>query len=261
MLIDTHAHVNFDSYAEDREAMFARAIEAGVDTIVCVGMLPEGGAEALALARRHPGKIFASVGCHPYDAALLDGEVLAAMDALLSEPEMVLVGEMGIDTVKAEVPIDVQQRAFAEQLELAVRHDLPVCIHSRDAFSLCEEVIRSLCPDGWKGFAHCFSDGVEEALAWRELGFAVSFAGQITFKNKSCEPIRDAARALSPEEVVVETDCPFLAPTPYRGKRNEPAYVVETARKLAELWDLPEEEVFRRTSATARRVLGLPSSD
>jgi TatD DNase family protein len=258
LLIDTHAHINFDSYAEDREEMFSRALDAGVDTIVCVGMLPAGGEEALALARQYPGRVLASVGCHPYDAALLDEATLAAMDALLAEPEMVLVGEMGIDTVKADVPIDVQQAAFARQLELAVSHDLPVCIHSREAFSLCAEVIRSVCPDGWKGFAHCFSDGVEEALGWRDLGFVISFAGQITFKNKSCEPIRDAARELSPEDVVVETDCPFLAPTPHRGRRNEPAYVLETARKLAELWDLPEEDVFRRTSATARRVLGLP---
>ncbi len=257
MLIDTHAHINFDSYDDDRDAMFARARENGVDTIICVGMLPAGGREALALAREHPGRVFASVGCHPYDAGKLDAETLDEIDALLAEPEVILVGEMGIDTVKAEVPIDVQQEAFAAQLRLAERHDLPVCIHSREAFSLCEEVIRDVLPNGWKGFAHCFSDGVEEALGWKALGFAVSFAGQITFKNKSCEPIRDAARALSPDDVVVETDCPFLAPTPCRGKRNEPAFVAHTARKLAELWELPEAEVFARTSATARRVLGI----
>jgi TatD DNase family protein len=260
LLIDTHAHINFDSYDEDRDQMIERAAEAGVSHIVCVGMLPAGGREALSLARAHPGRVFASVGCHPYDAGLLDAAVLEELDRLLQEPEMVLVGEMGIDTVKAEVPIDVQQRAFAEQLQLAQRHDLPVCIHSREAFSLCAEVIRDVCPDGWKGFAHCFSDGVEEALGWKAMGFAVSFAGQITFKNKSCDPIREAAQALSPEDVVVETDCPFLAPTPHRGRRNEPAFVASTARKLAELWELPEAEVFARTSATARRVLGLPES-
>ncbi len=257
MLFDTHAHINFDSYDEDRDAMFARAADAGVDLMMCIGMMPEGGREALSLARAHPGRVYASVGVHPYDAGKLDDAVLAQMRALLAEPEMVLVGEMGIDTVKAEVPLEAQERAFVLQLELARDLDLPVCIHSREAFSICERLIRQVCPQGWKGFAHCFSDGVEEALRWKDLGFVVSFAGQITFKNKSCEPIRDAARALGPEDVVVETDSPFLAPTPHRGKRNEPSMVRETARTLASLWDLPEAEVFAHTTRNARRVLGI----
>lgn len=259
MLIDTHAHVNFEDYAEDRIDVISRAKHSGVEKIVCIGMLPEGGAQALALAKEHPGTVFASVGCHPYDAHLLDDDMLKAMSTLLEEPEMILVGEMGIDTVKAEVPIRVQQEAFAKQLELAVSHDLPVCVHSREAFQLCADVIRSVCRNGWKGFAHCFSDGITEAQGWKDLGFTVSFAGQITFKNKSCDSIRDAAKSLTPDEVVVETDCPFLTPTPFRGKRNEPAYVRNTASKLAELWELPEEEVFRRMNETARRVLRFPS--
>jgi len=113
---------------------------------------------------------------------------------------------MGIDTVKAGIPVEVQEAAFARQLELAVELDLPVCVHSRDAFPICQRVIQRVCPGGWKGFAHCFSDGVQEALGWKALGFTISFAGQITFKNKSCDPIRDAARALAPEDVVVERE-------------------------------------------------------
>ncbi len=257
MLIDTHSHINFDSYDEDRDAMFDRAADAGVDGMVCIGMLPTGGREALSLARRYPGRVYASVGVHPYDAALLDEAMLGEMRALLREPEMVLVGEMGIDTVKAEAPLAVQEAAFARQLELARELDLPVCIHSRDAFPHCERLVREVCPEGWKGFAHCFSDGVEEALGWKALGFTISFAGQITFKNKSCDPIRDAARALSPEDVVVETDAPFLAPTPHRGQRNEPAFVRETAKVLAALWEMDEAEVFAQTTRNARRVLQL----
>ena len=259
MLIDTHAHINFDEYAEDRQETISRAKDSGVEKIVCSGMFPEGGAQALALAEAHPGTVFASVGCHPYDAHRLDSKMLTAMGKLLKEPEMILVGEMGIDTVKAEVPIEIQKDAFAKQLELAVEHNLPVCIHSREAFQLCADVIRSVCKNGWKGFAHCFSDGVDEAKGWRELGFVVSFAGQVTFKNKSCDSIRNAAKSLTPDEVVVETDCPFLTPVPFRGKRNEPAYVRHTASKLAELWDLPEDEVFQRMYETTRRVLNLPS--
>lgn len=257
MLFDTHAHINFENYDDDREEMLARAADAGVERVMCIGMMPEGGREALRLARLHPGRVYASVGVHPYDADKLDASVMAEMRSLLEAPEMVLVGEMGIDTVKAGVPLVVQERAFTRQLELARELDLPVCIHSREAFDICERLVRATCPEGWKGFAHCFSDGADEALRWKALGFTVSFAGQITFENKSCEPIREAARALGPEDVVVETDSPFLAPTPHRGRRNEPARVRETARTLAALWEMPEEEVFAQTTRNARRVLGI----
>ena len=223
LLIDTHAHLNFPDYADDRGAVLERARRAGVETVVCIGMLPQGAREALALAREHPGAIYASAGVHPYDAALLDDAMLEELADLLRAPEMRLVGEIGIDTVKAEVSLAIQEQSFERQLELARRLDLPVSIHSRGAFPICQRLIRRVFPGGWKGFAHCFSDGVDEARGWRELGLVVSFAGQITFKNKSCDPIRAAARALGPGDVVVETDCPFLSPTPYRGQRNEPA--------------------------------------
>lgn len=246
-----------ENYDEDREEVIERSFAAGVEVVVCIGMLPSGGEEALALAQKYPGRVFASVGCHPYDAANLNDTMLRSMEDLLQEPEMVLVGEMGIDTVKANVPLEIQKRAFAGQLELAKSLDLPICIHSRNAFALCVEVIQNHSPGGWKGFAHCFSDGVEEARSWVKLGFVPSFAGQITFKNKSCAEIRSAAQALGPDAAVVETDSPFLAPTPYRGKRNEPSYIVKTAQKLAELWNISEEEAQARTSATARKVLGI----
>lgn len=257
MIIDTHCHINFKNYDDDREAMLQRALDNGVEKVVCIGMLPEGGREALELARKYPGRVYASVGAHPYDAGQLDASILDEFRELLSEPEMVLFGEMGIDTVKAPDPVDVQEKAFAEQLELAGELDLPVCIHSREGFKICERVIRKVHPNGWKGFAHCFSDGPEEALGWKELGFKISFAGQITFKNKSCDIIRDAARALTPDDVVVETDSPFITPAPNRGKRNEPGFVRHTAEKLAEIWDMTPEEVFKRTTSNARAVLGI----
>lgn len=255
MLIDTHAHINFDSYAADRAEMLERARAAGVEKIVCIGMLPHGGREALALARANPGRVYASVGCHPYDAALLDDAMLAEFEAILREPEVVLMGEMGIDTVKAGVPLEVQEQAFARQLELAVKLDKPVCIHSREAFAVCERVIRSVRPGGWRGFAHCFSDGPDEARRWRELGFLVSFAGQVTFKNAA--RLREAVKALGPGDIVVETDCPFLAPMPHRGKRNEPAYVALTAQCIAEQWGMSVAEVAAQTTANARAMLGL----
>jgi len=237
--------------------MLERAEAHGVSRMLCIGMLPEGGREALALARRHPGRILAAVGCHPYDAVHYTPEVAREFRELLAQPEVVLFGEMGIDTVKSPSPLDAQEKAFEQQLELAGELDLPVCIHSRDAFKNCERIIRRVHPGGWRGFAHCFSDGPEEALGWKELGFKVSFAGQVTFKNRSCDPIREAALALTPDDVVVETDAPFLAPQPHRGQRNEPAFVRHTAEKLAELWGLQPNEVFQRTTQTALNVLGV----
>lgn len=257
MLFDTHCHINFEDYAADRDEMLARARAMGVTRLVCIGMLPQGGRQALALARAHPGFVYASVGCHPYDAVHYTDTVAAEFRALLREPEVILFGEMGIDTVKSPSPLPAQEAAFERQLELAGETDKPVCIHSREAFGICQRLIRRVHPRGWKGFAHCFSDGPEEALGWKELGFKVSFAGQITFKNKSCDPIRAAAAALTPEDVVIETDAPFLAPQPQRGRRNEPGFVRHTAEKLAEIWGLSLEETARRTTATASGVLGL----
>lgn len=257
MLFDTHCHINFDDYAADRDAMLARAREMGVSHLVCIGMLPAGGREALALARANPGFVYASVGCHPYDAVHYTPQVEAEFRALLAEPEVILFGEMGIDTVKSPSPLPAQEAAFEKQLQLAGETNKPICIHSREAFAICERLIRRVHPQGWKGFAHCFSDGPQEALGWKALGFKISFAGQITFKNKSADPIRAAAAVLTPEDVVIETDAPFLAPQPQRGKRNEPGFVRHTAEKLAEIWGLSVEEVGRRTTATARGVLGI----
>jgi TatD DNase family protein len=257
MLIDTHCHINFPDYADDFDAMLARAHEAGVSRMVCIGMLPTGGSEAIALARKHPGRIYASVGCHPYDAIHYTPEIERQFRELLSQPEVVLFGEMGIDTVKSPSPMDAQERAFEKQLELAGELDLPVCIHSREAFRICERIIRRVHPRGWKGFAHCFSDGPEEALGWKDLGFKISFAGQITFRNKSCDVIRAAAAAITPDDAVVETDAPFLAPQANRGKRNEPAFVRHTAEKLAEIWGISPDQAFVQTTANARAVLGI----
>jgi len=168
---------------------------------------------------------------------------------------MVLMGEMGIDAVKAEAPMEAQIEAFGKQIRLADRMNKPVCIHSREAFGIIKRVFESVGVPKRGGFAHCFSDGPTEAKQWVEWGFKISFAGQLTFKN--AESLRDAARSLKPENVVVETDCPFLAPMPYRGKRNEPSYVTYTAAKLAEIWGLPLETVARITSENAKSVLGI----
>lgn len=255
MLIDTHAHINFENYGDDRDAMIQRAFAAGVETIICIGMMPEGGRSALALARKYPGRIRCSVGIHPYDACLHTDSVESELESLLGEPEMVLMGEMGIDAVKAEAPIEAQIESFGRQIRLANRLNKPVCIHSREAFGIIRRVFETVGVPERGGFAHCFSDGPAEARQWVEWGFKISFAGQLTFKN--AESLRDAARSLRPQDVVVETDCPFLAPMPFRGKRNEPAYVTHTAAKLAEIWGIPVKTVAAVTTQNAKSVLGL----
>ncbi len=255
MLIDTHAHVNFDAYQEDQEKTLLRAFEAGIEAVMCIGMLPEGGRSALELSRSYPGKVFCSVGVHPYDAEHYTPELGQELRTLLQEPEMLLCGEMGIDTFKCQVDLEVQKYAFAEQLKLAQELDKPVCIHCRDAFPIVQSVFQEVGIPERKGFAHCFSDGPEEALAWKSMGFKISFAGQVTFKN--AEKLREAVKVLEPEDCVVETDCPFLAPTPHRGKRNEPSYVRYTVDKLAEIWERSSEEIASITSQNAREVLRL----
>ena len=259
MLVDTHAHINFETYDGDRVDMLKRAKEAGLGAIICIGMCAEGGRSALALAREHAGFVYASVGVHPYDAALCDEAMLAAMEELLREPEMRLCGEMGIDRCKCDVPLERQRRAFSDQLQLATRMDKPVCIHCRDAFDDVMSVLDEVGPPPRGGFAHCFSDGPVEARQWVKRGFKVSFAGQVTFKN--ADKLREAARALSPQDCVIETDCPFLAPVPNRGKRNEPAFIIHTAAALAEVWRMDHTEVVRITGENARSVLGLMSHD
>jgi TatD DNase family protein len=247
MLIDSHAHIDSERYAEDREAMLVRAREAGVETILAVGIGdgPDTMHLALDLARQYASnprvpKIVPSAGIHPHEAKLADDAALDKLDSLASQPEIVAIGEIGLDYFYDHSPRDRQTRAFVAQMKIAAAHKLPILIHCRasadstnawdDTLALLEEHWRST---GLGGVLHCFAGESRHAERAMDMGFLISFAGNITFSK--AQPIRDVAARIPHDRLLTETDAPFLAPVPHRGKRNEPAMVRHVAEKLAEI--------------------------
>lgn len=245
MLVDSHAHLDSDRYAEDREAMLVRAYEAGVETILAVGIGegPDTMHAALELSRHYSlrpdmPRIVVSAGIHPHEASLADEKALTKLDALAAEPGIVAVGEIGLDYFYDHSPRDVQKRAFVDQMKIAAARKLPILIHCRasanstnawdDALALLDDHWRAT---GLGGVLHCFAGEFGHAEKAMDMNFLISFAGNITFPK--AQPIRDVAAQLPVERILIETDAPFLAPVPHRGKRNEPAMVEQVAQQLA----------------------------
>lgn len=259
MFVDSHAHIDGAEFDEDRDEVVARARAAGVGAILNVGTGdPHGGSleRAVEVAERYEG-VYAAVGVHPHDAKLWDGRAEARLISLVKGSGRVIAwGEIGLDYHYDHSPRDVQRQVFARQLRLARGLRLPVIIHSREA----DEDTLNLLRDEWDasgrgGVMHCFGGGPRLAEGALELGFMISFAGNVTFKK--AEALCEVARNVPLESLLVETDCPYLAPVPLRGRRNEPAYVVETARFLAALCGLDAEEFGRITSDNFARFFDL----
>jgi TatD DNase family protein len=264
MLIDSHAHLDSERYAEDREAMLHRAREAGVEMVLAVGIGdgPDSMHQALELSRKYASnelmpQIVVSAGIHPHEAALADPAALDALNVLATEPEVVAVGEIGLDYFYDHSPRDVQQRAFVQQMEIASAHKLPILIHCRasaestnawdDALDLLDQHWRAT---GLGGVLHCFAGEPRHAEKAMDMGFLVSFAGNITFPK--AQPIRDVAAKIPLDRLLIETDAPFLAPVPHRGKRNEPALVRGVAEKLAEVRGADYETMALTTTENFR---------
>lgn len=260
MLVDSHAHLEGERFDADRAEVIARARDAGVETMLTVGQIGErwDAMEAsLALAEAHPFLV-TSVGLHPHDARFFDDTVGARMLELSRHPKVVAWGECGLDFYYDNSPRDAQEQAFRAQLRLAREAGLPVIVHSRDAAAETLAIIRDeLAGYETGGVFHCFSYDLDVARQALELGFLVSFSGIVTFK--SAEGIREAARELPLDAILVETDCPFLAPVPHRGKRNEPAFVREVAAEIARLRGAPFEEIARATSSNFERLFQPPA--
>ena len=250
MFIDSHCHIDGPEYDADREEVIARALDAGVGTMLNVGTGdPNSGAfeRAVALAEKHE-EIYAAVGVHPHDAKLFDDATEARLLSLFEQSKRVIAwGEIGLDYHYDHSPRDTQRQVFRRQLRLARGRNLPVVIHSRDADDDTVAILREELSDYSRaGVLHCFGGSLAMAQAAIELGFFVSFAGNLTFKK--ADNLRDAAVKLPLDRLLIETDCPYLTPIPFRGKRNEPARVVETARCLAELLGKEAEEIGQLTS-------------
>jgi TatD DNase family protein len=259
VFVDSHCHIDGPEYDADRDEVIARAHDAGVTTMLNVGTGdPHSGAfeRAVALAEKHE-TIYAAIGVHPHDAKLFNDRAEKRLSDLVAQSRRVIAwGEIGLDYHYDHSPREVQRQVFRQQLRIARALALPVIIHSREADDDTIEILRDeLAGYDRAGVMHCFGGSLTLAQAAIELGFYVSFAGNLTFKK--ADDLRAIARQLPLEQLMVETDCPFLTPVPFRGKRNEPARVVETARQLADLHQKEWEEMGKITSANFRRLFRL----
>ncbi len=256
LLIDTHTHLDFPQFDNDRERVIERAAATGVRAIVDIGTDLASSQAAVALADTYP-QIYAAVGVHPHDARTVTGKLLGELRALALHPKVVAIGEIGLDFYRDLSPRDQQRQAFEQQLALASEVGKPVVIHDRDAHSEVMATLRRWAASSHQpaGVLHCFSGDLAMAQEAIELGFYISIAGPVTFKND--KRLHELVRQLPLEKLLVETDCPYLTPHPHRGKRNEPAYVKLVAQEVAHIKGLSLEEVGRITSDNAQALFAL----
>lgn len=258
MFIDSHAHIDGDDFDIDRNEVIERAHAAGVSLILNVGTGdPHSGAleRAVELGNQHES-IYTAIGTHPHDARLYNDAAEQKIKNLINHNHVIAWGEIGLDFHYDNSPRDVQIEVFKRQLRAARECNLPVVIHTREAETETIEILKSEYHDAQRrGVFHCFSGSMDLAQRAIEIGFMISFSGIVTFKK--AEELREIAKQVPLDHLFIETDCPYLTPIPYRGKRNEPAYVVEVARTLATLHNLELEEMGRITTENFNRFFGL----
>jgi TatD DNase family protein len=254
-VIDSHCHLDSADFDEDRDAVIERAIAAGVEHMLAIGtgQGPPDLEAGLRLAGKHPA-FFATVGIHPHDAAKAKPDDFKRLGDLLAHPKVLAVGEIGLDYHYDFSPRDVQKSVFIEQMELAASSKKPIVIHTREAWDDTIALIEQhWTPRGIGGIMHCFSGSPEEARRAIDLGFYLAFGGIVTFPKALA--VQESAKSAPRDRILLETDAPYLAPVPKRGKRNEPALMVHTARKLAELRGESYEELCNATTENFRRLL------
>ena len=258
MWIDTHCHLAGAEYDADRDAVFARAREAGVAGFVVIGAGDglEKNAFAIEVAQKNRDA-FATVGIHPHDASKVDeeGQYLKKLKEWAAHKKVVAIGEIGLDYHYDHSPRDLQQKRFREQLALAKELGLPVSIHSREAWSDTVNIVKEFSPFSQSGVFHCFGGTVAEAKEVADLGFYISISGIITFKK--AQSLVEVVEQMPLEMMLIETDAPFLAPVPHRGKRNEPAFVAIVGEKIADIKQLPKERVAEVTTANAKKIFSI----
>lgn len=250
-LIDTHCHLDMEPFQADQEQVIARAVDNGVKFMITIGTGGglAGAYNAIALAERY-SCIYATVGVHPHDAHI---EInFDELTKLAHHPRVVAIGETGLDFYRDWSPINMQRASFVKQIELARAVKKPLIIHSRDAGQECLETLKKHNASEVGGVFHCFSEDAAFARELRDIGFLVSFPGQITFKK--ADNVREVCKAIPLEQLMVETDAPFLAPEPHRGKRCEPAFVMETAKRIAAEKDISIDELARITTENALKL-------
>lgn len=259
-LVDTHCHLNFHTFQEDREEVLARAVEAGVEKIINPGIDLQTSLEALSIAQRS-AHVFAAVGVHPNDSITWETGTRDQLADYAKHPKVVAIGEIGLDYYRDRAPQDLQQRVFREQLELAADLGLPVIIHNRDA---TEDTLAMLVDwQSWlethnpvlaraPGVLHSYSGNLQQARTAWEHNFCIGITGPVTFKK--ADELREVVAEMPVEALLVETDAPFLTPHPHRGQRNEPAYVRFVAAKIAEIQAVSSEQIAKATTSNAGRL-------
>ncbi|AWI35204.1 TatD family hydrolase [Bacillus safensis] len=251
MLFDTHAHLNAEQYNEDLEQVIERAKSEKVEKIVVVGFDRPTITRAMELIEEYDF-IYAAIGWHPVDAIDMTDEDLAWIKDLSQHEKVVAIGEMGLDYYWDKSPKDVQKEVFRRQIALAKEVKLPIVIHNRDA---TEDVVTILKEEGAAevgGIMHCFTGSLETAKACMEMNFYISFGGPVTFKN--AKKPKEVVKEIPSDRLLIETDCPYLTPVPFRGKRNEPSYVKYIAEQIAELREISFEELAELTTKNAKKV-------
>ena len=254
MLIDSHAHLDMEPFNEDRASVLERAVKGGVTRIITIGIDLDSSLSALELSREYDF-IYASVGYHPHNAHGCSPESLDKLARMASEPKIVAWGEIGLDFYRRYSPPEDQSKMFLRQLEIANDMDMPVIIHDREAHEEVLSILKKMGKGERKGIIHCFSGDIDLALALIELGYFISIPGTVTYKKAS--EVKEVASSIPLERMLIETDAPFLAPVPKRGKRNEPLFVTYTAKEIARLRNIDFQELALQTSENAKILFGL----
>jgi TatD DNase family protein len=257
LLVDTHLHLDMKPFDQDRQQVLERALESDIGYMITIGIDIPSSEKALQLARQYDF-VYSSIGYHPHHASDMETQALEELSRLVSEPKVVAWGEIGLDFFHRHSPPETQKKVFRQQLEMAVDFDLPVIIHVRDAHEEMLEILIKTGKKGHKGVIHCYSGDYALAMVLIEMGYYISIPGTVTYKNAF--QIQDVATRIPLEHLLLETDAPYLAPVPKRGKRNEPSFVTYTAKKVAQLRDITFQEVCRQTTDNAKTLFSLPDS-
>lgn len=249
---ESHAHLYFEDYDKDREELIEKLFVSEIEGILNPGVDLKTSEQSIRLADNYE-RIYASCGFHPNDVGEHDIKDMEVLKTLIQHEKVVAIGEIGIDLYRDRAPLEVQNRFFIRQLEIALENDIPVIIHSRSAEKETMNVIEQVSKK-YSGVFHCYAGGFDTAFKLIEKGFYISFTGNITYKNNDRE---DVIKAIPLEKMLLETDSPFLTPVPFRGKRNDPSKLIYIAQKIAEIKDISIEEVARITTANSKKLFGI----
>lgn len=251
MLFDSHAHLDGDRFDRDREKIIENFKEDGIEMIVNPGADIASSVKSVSLSKKHKN-IYAAVGIHPHDANTMNENTIEILRELAQNEKVVAIGEIGLDYHYDNSPRDIQKKWFREQIKLAKELDLPIIIHDRDAHEDTYNILKEENDDRLRGIMHCYQSSLEMSQQFIDLGFYISLAGPVTFK-KAKTP-KEVAAGVPLDRLLIETDSPYLTPTPNRGKRNEPAYVCYVAGMIAELKGIPYDDVVKQTNENAKKI-------